>query len=150
MIRFLNNNLYSRMASLNGEPRNCPQSERNEIENELIRHAEQLNRKAANSRPDVGGILPDGSLYDPYLFLHEIHMGHRYGHNPFLADVRQLPWLDKSHTQINPDYQRPSPHTMSNYRCWREITDAQICEVFYYGQNPELPNPKVSLLFYTR
>ena len=131
------------MASLNGEPRKCPPTERNEIENELIRQAEKLQSRPSGIRPDVGGILPDGSLYDPYAFLHEIHLGVRYGHNPFLADLRQLPWTDPGHTIPNPEYVRPSPHSMTNYQCWREITDAQICEVFYYGKNPHLPNPKV-------
>lgn len=131
------------MASLNGEPRNCSPAERHEIENDLIRHAEQLQCQSPDQRPYVGGILPDGTLYDPYRFLHEIHLGVRYGHNPFLDDLRQLPWLDSAHTQPNPAYQIPDPSFMSNYRCWREITDAQICEVFYYGQTPNLPNPKV-------
>ena len=134
------------MASLNGEPRDCPQSERNEIENELIRYATQLQNRPADFKPDVGAILPDGSLHDPYDILYGIHMGQYYGHNPFLADVRQKPWLDDAHTQPNPNYQRPSRDTMSNYQCWREITDAQISEVFYYGKNPQLPNPKVRLV----
>ena len=136
------------MASLNGEPRNCTPTERSDIENELIRLAEKLQSRSADTKPDVGGILPDGSLYDPYLFLHEIHLGVRYGHNPFLADLRQLPWLDSAHTQPNPAYVRPTKFNMSNYQCWREITDAQVCEVFYYGQNDTLPNPKVGLRYY--
>ena len=131
------------MASLNNEPRKCSPTERHQIENDLIKAAEQLQNVCKDSRPDVGGILPDGSLYDPYKFLHEIHLGIRYGHNPFLDDLRQLPWQDKARTIPNPQYQIPSPLNMTNYQCWREITDAQVSEVFYYGQNPQLPNPKV-------
>ena len=131
------------MASLNGEPRNCPPKERQQIENDLIRFAERLQQQGSSHRPEVGGILPGGELYDPYDFLYEIHMGQRYGHNPFLDDLRQLPWSDPERTQPNPCYVRPSRTSMSNYQCWREITDAQICEVFYYGKNPDLPNPKV-------
>ena len=131
------------MASLNGEPRACSKTERHAIERELISEGEKLNSRSEDYRPDVGGILPGGALYDPWKFLSEIHSGDRYGHNPFLADVRQLPWLDKQHTQPNPSYQKPHSSWMSNYRCWREITDAQICEVFYYGENPDLPNPKL-------
>ena len=131
------------MASLNGEPRNCPKSERHAIEKELIAEGERLNSRDPDFRPDVGGILPDGTLYDPWTFLGEIHAGERYGHNPFLADLRQLPWLDSEHTQPNPSYRKPHPSWMSNYRCWREITDAQVSEVFYYGQNPDLPNPRL-------
>ena len=47
------------MASLNGEPRDFPQSERNEIENELIRYAKQLQSRPTDFKPDVGAILPD-------------------------------------------------------------------------------------------
>ena len=131
------------MASLNGEPRNCPRSERHAIEQNLIRFGEELNSRPDDYKPEVGGIFPDGSLYCPWTFLAEIHNGTRYGHNPFLADLRQLPWLDQEHTQPNPSYRVPHRSWMSNYRCWREITDAQICEVFYYGENPDLPNPRL-------
>ena len=132
------------MASLNGEPRNCSPQERNQIENDLIQYAKQL-QQPEDHKPNVGGILPGGKLCDPYKFLHEIHLGIHYGHNPFLDDLRQKPWLDQEHLQPNPSYSPPSPENMSNYQCWREITDAQICEVFYYGSHPELPNPKVTI-----
>ena len=138
------------MASLNGEPRDgpVPVAERNQIESELIYEGEKLANRPSDYRPDVHGILPDGSPYDPYDFLHEIHTGQRYGHNPFLHDLRQTYWTDTSYTQVRPDYVRPHPTNMSNYQCWLEITDAQICEVFYYGQNPDLPNPKVRITDY--
>ena len=131
------------MASLYNEPRDCPRDERHQLENDLITFGQEINQRDPDYRPDVGGILPGGELYDPWVFLHEIHMGYRYGNNPFLADLRQLPWLDSEHTQPNPEYRVPHHSWMSNYRCWRELTDAQICEVFYYGSNPDLPNPKL-------
>ena len=134
------------MASLNGEPRDgpVPVAERNQIESELIYAGEKLAQRSPDYRPDVGGILPDGTLYCPYKFLHEIRTGERYGHNPFLADIRLMYWTDETQTSVRTNYEVPSSSNMSNYQCWREITDAQVCEVFYYGQNPHLPNPKVT------
>ena len=123
------------MASLNGEPRACTKTERHEIERALILEGERLNSRSPDFRPDVGGILPGGELYDPWTFLHEIQLGKHYGHNPFLEDVRQK--------ASEPDYRIPHPSWMSNYQCWREITDAQICEVFYYGENPQITRAPV-------
>ena len=136
------------MAHLNGEPRKCPLDERHALENELIRIGNENKQneidRTTNERPYVGGLLPDGTEYCPYEYLYEIEQGQRFSQNPYLQPERDLPWLDLEHQHPNPYYRKPSSDWMTNYECWLRITHCQSMEVFYHGENPQLPPPRLN------
>ena len=136
------------MAHLNGEPRKCPLDERHALENELIRIGNENKQneidRTTNERPYVGGLLPDGTKYCPYEYLYEIEQGQRFSQNPYLQPERDLPWLDLEHQHPNPYYRKPSSDWMTNYECWLRITHCQSMEVFYHGENPQLPPPRLN------
>ena len=136
------------MAHLNGEPRDCPLQERHALENELINIGKKAKKetidRSTEERPFVGGILPDGSAFCPYEYLYEIEMGQRFADNPYLQSERDLPWLDLDHQHPNPYYQKPSSDWLTNYQCWKRVTHCQSMEVFFHGENPDLPAPRLN------